>query len=98
MSYWDSSALIKLYVQEFDSAAFRALAANATQVVTASLTRHEMRTVFRRRESRNSLPGMYANVPLRYSWDSRCCLDVRDSRVATAFTDSPLSLRCILDS
>jgi len=36
MSYWDSSALIKLYVQEVDSAAFRAFAANATQVVTAA--------------------------------------------------------------
>jgi hypothetical protein len=35
MSYWDSSALIKLYVQGFDSAAFRSLAANATWVVTA---------------------------------------------------------------
>jgi hypothetical protein len=39
MSYWDSSALIKLYVQEFDSAVFRGLAANATRVVTASLSR-----------------------------------------------------------
>jgi predicted nucleic acid-binding protein len=55
MSYWDASALIKLYVQELDSAAFRALAANTTQVVTASLTRHEMRTVFWRRESESVL-------------------------------------------
>jgi predicted nucleic acid-binding protein len=55
MSYWDSSALIKLYVQEFDSAAFRAFAAKATRVVTASLTRHEMRTVFWRREAEGVL-------------------------------------------
>ena len=55
MSYWDSSALIKLYVQEFDSAVFRAFAANATRVVTASLTRYEMRTVFWRREAEGVL-------------------------------------------
>ena len=62
MSYWDSSALIKLYIQEFDSAAFRALAANATKVRTASLTRHEMRTVFRRREAEGILPSGEAAV------------------------------------
>ena len=48
MSYWDSSALIKLYVQELDSAEFRALAAKASRVATGSLTRHEVRTVFRK--------------------------------------------------
>jgi predicted nucleic acid-binding protein len=47
MSYWDSSALVKLYVQEPDSTEFRELAVNASRVATGSLTRHEMRTVFR---------------------------------------------------
>ena len=55
MSYLDSSALIKLYVQEFGSALFRGLAASVTRVVTASLSRHEMRTVFRRRETEGVL-------------------------------------------
>ena len=55
MSYWDSSALIKLYVQELDSAEFRALAAKASRVATGSLTRHEVRTVLRRREAEDVL-------------------------------------------
>ena len=46
MSYWDSSALVKLYVRELDSAEFRALALEARRVATGSLTRHELRTVF----------------------------------------------------
>ena len=46
MSYWDSSALVKLYVQELDSEEFRELALKASRVATGSLTRHEVRTVF----------------------------------------------------
>jgi len=42
MSYWDSSALVKLYVQELDSAEFRELAVKASRVATGSLTRHEV--------------------------------------------------------
>ena len=34
MSYWDSSALVKLYVQESDSAKFRELAVKASRVAT----------------------------------------------------------------
>lgn len=57
MSYWDSSALVKLYVQELDSVDFRALAAKASRVTTGSLTRHEVRTVLRRREAEGVLPS-----------------------------------------
>ena len=57
MSYWDSSALVKLYVQELDSTEFRELAVNASRVATGSLTRHEVRTVFRRREAEGVLPS-----------------------------------------
>ena len=57
MSYWDSSALVKLYVQELDSAEFRELAVKASRVTTGSLTRHEVRTVFRRREAEGVLPS-----------------------------------------
>ena len=57
MSYWDSSALVKLYVQELDSTEFRELAVNANRVATGSLTRHEVRTVFRRREAEGVLPS-----------------------------------------
>ena len=45
----------KTHVQEFDSAVFRELAANVTRVVTTSLSRHEMRTGFRRREAEGVL-------------------------------------------
>ena len=57
MSYWDSSALVKLYVQELDSAEFRELAVKTSRVATGSLTRHEVRTVFRRREAEAVLPS-----------------------------------------
>ena len=57
MSYWVSSALVKLYVQELDSTEFRELAVNASRVATGSLTRHEVRTVFRRREAEGVLPS-----------------------------------------
>jgi predicted nucleic acid-binding protein len=56
MSYWDSSAVVKLYVQETDSGQFRALAMAAGRVVIGSLARHEVRTVFRRREAEGVLP------------------------------------------
>jgi len=39
MSYWDSSALVKLYVQELDSAEFRELAVKASRVATGSIVR-----------------------------------------------------------
>jgi predicted nucleic acid-binding protein len=57
MSYWDSSALVKLYMQELDSAEFRELAVKASRVATGWLTRHEVRTVFRRREAEGVLPS-----------------------------------------
>jgi len=57
MSYWDSSALVKLYVREPDSAEFRALASKASRLTTGSITRHEVRTVLRRREAEGVLPS-----------------------------------------
>lgn len=58
MSYWDTSALVKLYLREPDSAQFEALASAANRVVTCGFARHEARTVFRRRESERAIaPG-----------------------------------------
>lgn len=58
MSYWDTSALAKLYVQEPDSTAFRSRAVQEAPLFTANLTRHEMRAVFLRRESEGVIqPG-----------------------------------------
>ena len=49
--------MVKLYVQELDSAEFRELAVKASRVATGSLTRHEVRTVFRGREAEGVLPS-----------------------------------------
>src|SRR5262245_39223030 len=57
MSYWDSSALVTLYVKAPNTAEFRALDAKARRVTTGSLTRHEVRTVLRRREAEGVLPS-----------------------------------------
>ena len=62
MSYWDTSALAKLYVQEADSAAFEAHAALATHMVVSETGRLELRAVLRRRESEGSLSAGAAKV------------------------------------
>lgn len=56
MSYWDSSALVKLFVKEADSAQFEAMAV-VEPLVTGTLALHEARTVFRRREAEGVLPS-----------------------------------------
>ena len=56
MSYWDASALVKLYVKETDSPQFEALAL-AEPPVTGTVGLHEARTVFRRREAEGVLPS-----------------------------------------
>jgi hypothetical protein len=61
MRYWDTSALAKLYLPETDRASFQALALGP--IVTAHLTRHELRTVFRRREAEGTIqPGAAAQL------------------------------------
>ena len=56
MSYWDTSALLKLYVAETDSLAFRQKSAtDGTPPVTAELTTWEARTAFRRKEAEGLL-------------------------------------------
>ncbi len=51
MSYWDTSALLKLYLAEGDSASFRSLVRPDMPRATGFIGKHEMRTVFRRREA-----------------------------------------------
>ncbi len=58
MSYWDTSALAKLYVQEPDSADFELHAAGSSSISVSETGRLELRTVLRRREAEGSLsPG-----------------------------------------
>lgn len=56
MSYWDTSAILKLYLREADSAKYEALAASASSLVSCFMGRHEARTSFRRRETEGALP------------------------------------------
>ncbi len=56
MSYWNTSALVKLSVPESDSARFQELAGSAERILTAAIARLELRTVFRRREAEGALP------------------------------------------
>lgn len=52
MSYWDTSALVKLFVQENDTPAFAAHAAGMPQrLITAELTRLELWPALRRKEA-----------------------------------------------
>lgn len=55
MSYWDTSALAKLYVQETDSIVFEQHAAAAQRLTASETGRLELRTVLRRREAEGSL-------------------------------------------
>jgi predicted nucleic acid-binding protein len=56
MSYWDTSALVKLYAMEADSAQFQGLTARGAPLVIARIARYEAHAAFRRREAEGSLP------------------------------------------
>ena len=56
MSCWDTSALVKLYATEADSAQFQGLTAPGAPLVIARIARYEAHAVFRRREAEGSLP------------------------------------------
>ena len=57
MSYWDTSAVIKLYLDEPDSAAFREIAATVPRITISTLSWTEARVTFRRKEVDGSLPS-----------------------------------------
>jgi hypothetical protein len=56
MAYWDTSGLLKLYLDEPDSPDFVAMAANDS-VWTLFLARYEMRAALLRREGEGALRG-----------------------------------------
>ncbi len=73
MSFWDTSALAKLYVPEPDSAAFHAVAASVDSLVITTVTLYEARTVFRRREQEGVIPPGGASLSYRkLNDDIRC--------------------------
>lgn len=56
MSFWDTSALVKLYTMEPDSAQFQALTTSAHPLVIARIAHYEALAVFLRREAEQALP------------------------------------------
>ena len=56
MSYWDTSALVKLYAKEADSTAFEAHALNDPgQSTTSRIALYEARATFRRKEAEGAI-------------------------------------------
>src|SRR5438093_2644108 len=63
MGYWDTSALVKLYVQEADSSAFEAHAVNISgPLVISHIALYEARATFRRKEAEGGLATGMADV------------------------------------
>jgi predicted nucleic acid-binding protein len=62
MAHWDTSGLLKLFMNEADSPTFAALAASGPAPVTAFIGRHEARAAFLRRESEGALPAGEADL------------------------------------
>ncbi len=61
MSYWDSSALVKLYLHESDSAVFEALAAQPGPMRTCPLGEFESLLTIRHHEAARRLTGQQAD-------------------------------------
>jgi len=55
VSYWDTSALLKLYLEEKDSGQFLSLALTSPPSSTAFIGKHEARTALHRRECEGAL-------------------------------------------
>ena len=62
MSYWDTSALAKLYLVEPDSATFDVLAQRPTPIRISPLVRYEARLAFLRREREGAIAANAAVV------------------------------------
>lgn len=88
MSYWDTSALIKLYVTETDSGDYLDLAAGeATPPAASELARVEMLAALYRKEARGDLlPGQAREIHARF------VADLAAARVVTLPT-GPASFR-----
>lgn len=89
MSYWDTSALGKLYVLEPDSADFEQKAASEPVIVTTRLALYEMRRVAFRKESSGLIPADTAETILTQVDGDIAAGEIRiielDSRVETEF-------------
>ncbi len=82
MSYWDTSALAKLYLVEPDSAKFEALAHRPVSIRISPLVRYEARLTFLRRE-REGVIAAHAAVVLSRRLDQ----DIADGKVEIVAAD-----------
>jgi predicted nucleic acid-binding protein len=72
MSYWDTSAVVKLFVREADSDAFESLVSSEAQrLITAEFTRLELWSTLRRKEAEGFLERGEAGALLS-DFDSGC--------------------------
>ena len=62
MRFWDSSALVKLYVAEPDSAQFRQLATDPEMLLISSFTIHELHCAFWRKELSGAISDGAAEI------------------------------------
>ena len=89
MSYWDTSALGKLYVPELDSADFETKAATEPAIFTARLALYEMRRVAFRKEIAGLIPTGTAEAVLSQVDQDIAAGEIRvvevDSRVEVEF-------------
>lgn len=65
MSQWDTSALVKLYAMEADSAQFQGLAAPGVPLAVARIAHYEAHAAFRRRGAEGALPPGETAILLR---------------------------------
>jgi uncharacterized protein with PIN domain len=66
MSYWDTSALVKLYAREQDSMAFVSHAMDApSKPVTSRIALYEAQATFQRKEAEAILPPGLAQKTLQ---------------------------------
>ena len=75
MSYWDTSALLKLFAAEADSPDFHAhVRRRGNRLATSELTRMELWSAFRRKESEGEIGRVEARVLLS-DFDAGAALD-----------------------
>jgi len=79
MSYWDTSALVKLYAKEHDSLNFERLAAQFSEIVTSRLALFELRRILFRKEIEGSLKRGASQISFQ-----RFLLDVKTGMVQLA--------------
>ncbi|MBE0543475.1 MAG: type II toxin-antitoxin system VapC family toxin [Verrucomicrobia bacterium] len=83
MRYWDTSALLKLYVTEPDSARFRAHASATGPVLTSDVARWELFVVLQRKEAAGDITQGTAQA-----FYSQFEMDIAAARVVVRAADA----------